>query len=497
MRKKHLVYNTASSLLYRLTMIAYGLILPRLIIYFYGSKVSGLVNSITGFLDFITLMEFGVGAVVQSAFYKPLAERDNQNISRVTTSATRFFRGIGWVFVAYLGVMVIVYPFFVRNDFTALDTAALIVVIGANTLASYFVGKVDQLLLTADQRGYLNYNVMTLTQIANAVCSVLLMRAGASIQMVKLSATLIYLLRPIALRIYVNRHYDISRNVSYDTEPIEQKRNGVAQHIACYVLEGTDIIVLTLFSSLTNVSIYSIYNLVIRELKTLLVSLMQGVRALQGELWARQELEELRKLFSWTEWIVHTGVVFIFGCTSVLIVPFVSAYTAGIEDASYINPTFALLLTLAYMVYCLAQPYHTMILDGNHYRQTQNYFIVAAAINLGISVLAVRRWGLPGVAVGTLVAMVYQAGWMMWYTSKELVRWPLQKVLRQLLVDATTFAIAYPISCRLIHLTQNYGEWIWMGLRVAPVWLAASIVLNLVFYRKNMASLVRGVFRRS
>ena len=67
MRKKRLVKNTIASLGYQISAIICGFILPRLIMTYYGSEVNGLVNSITQFLQVITFLELGVGAVVQSS----------------------------------------------------------------------------------------------------------------------------------------------------------------------------------------------------------------------------------------------------------------------------------------------------------------------------------------------------------------------------------------------------------------------------------------------
>lgn len=68
MRQKRLLYNTVSSLIFQLTTIICGFILPRLILNAFGSEVNGLVNSIAQFLGVISFLELGVGAVVQSAF---------------------------------------------------------------------------------------------------------------------------------------------------------------------------------------------------------------------------------------------------------------------------------------------------------------------------------------------------------------------------------------------------------------------------------------------
>ena len=60
-----------------------------------------------------------------------------------------------------------------------------------------------------------------------------------------------------------------------------------------------------------------------------------------------------------------------------------------------------------------------MILAGGHYKQTQNNYIIAAIINIVISILFVNILGLAGVAIGTLLAMFYQTIWMacLLYTS--------------------------------------------------------------------------------
>lgn len=118
--------------------------------------------------------------------------------------------------------------------------------------------------------------------------------------------------------------------------------------------------------------------LVIKGVKTLFLSMTNGVQALIGELWAKQELEKLKGFFAWVEWVIHTGTTYVFSCTAALIVPFVQVYTFGINDANYIQPAFAVLLTLANAMHCLRLPYNIMVLAAGHYRQTQKNYIVAA-----------------------------------------------------------------------------------------------------------------------
>ena len=75
--------------------MACGFILPSAILSAYGSKAYGLMSSINQFLGFIQLCELGVGAVVQSALYKPLADNDTYKVDCILKSSRKFFRTIG------------------------------------------------------------------------------------------------------------------------------------------------------------------------------------------------------------------------------------------------------------------------------------------------------------------------------------------------------------------------------------------------------------------
>ena len=361
--------------------------------------------------------------------------KDNEEISKVVISGQKFFSKLAFILVVYVLVLMVVYPFVSNQNFGFWYTSTMIAVLSISSFAQYYFGIVNRLILTADQKGYISYNAQTVTLVLNTIACFVLIKLGASIHIVKLTTSLIYAARPLVLAIYVKRHYKINWKIQYEGEPIKQKWNGVAQHVSAVVLDGTDNIVLTLMASLKDVSVYSVYNLVTAGVKQLLLSMTNGIQSLIGELWAKQELKELNNFFGWVEWTLHTGTIFVFGVTSVLIMPFVEVYTYGISDVNYMQPVFAILIVAANAGHCLRLPYNIMILAGGHYKQTQKNYIVAALLNIVISVFAVKNWGLVGVAIGTVVAMFYQTIWMAVYDSKNLICWPFRKFVKQIFVD--------------------------------------------------------------
>lgn len=495
MRKKRLAKNTVSSLVYQMMTIICGFILPRYMLSYYGSEVNGLVNSITQFLQIIAFLDLGVGAVVQSSLYKPLADGDNNQISCVLKSASRFFQRLAQILLVYVVILIGIYPYIANQNFGFMYTATLIVAMSISSFAQYYFGVVNRLLLLADQRGYVQYNIQTVTLILNTIACTVLITRGASIQFVKLTTSLIYLLRPFGFKLYVDRHYNIDRKISYSGEPIKQKWNGVAQHVAAVVLDGTDSIVLTVFATLSDVSIYSVYHMVVYGVKQLFVSMTNGIQSLIGELWAKQETEELHDFFGWVEWAIHTGVVFIFGCTVALILPFVSVYTKGITDTNYMQPMFAILIVAANACHCLRVPYNLMILAGGHYKQTQSNYIVAAVLNFGLSVIFVKYAGLIGVAIGTLVAMLYQTVWMAYYDSRNLIRWPFKNFIKQCFIDVLSLGFIL-FGSNLMKITaNNYFEWVVCAVEVALFVAVVVVVINEIFYRDKINHLIKKILK--
>lgn len=489
MREKRLLYNTVSSFVFQITTIICGFVLPRLMLQCFGSEINGLVNSITQFLNIIAFLELGVGSVVRSSLYKPLANHDNDEVSKIIVSAGKFFKHLAQILLIYIIILTIGYPYIANQRFGWLYTAGLIVAMSISSFAQYYFGVVDRLLLSADQRGYIHYTAQTITLLLNTGACVILIKLGASIHIVKLTTSLIYLLRPIFLRAYVNKHYHLNRAIIYTGEPIKQKWNGVAQHVAAVVLDSTDNIVLTIFSTLSSVSIYSVYNLVVSGVKQLLLSMTGGMQALLGELWAKQEMDNLKKTFGWFEWAMHTGTVFVFGCTGMLILPFVEIYTRGITDANYTQPMFAFLIVAANAGHCLRLPYNVMILAGGHYKQTQSNYIIAAILNIVISVASVKLWGLIGVAIGTLIAMFYQTIWMAIYDSRNLIKWPFKNFMKQIFVDVLTVVIGFFATKMLSLHTVTYISWVFLAVKISAVWVAIVLVLNFIFYRNKISGL--------
>lgn len=488
MRRKKLLLNTITAIIYQVCTLIFGLIIPRLVISYYGSATNGLLSSITQFLAFFSLMEMGVGAVVKAALYKPLAQKNNEEISRVLASARHFFNKIGGMLIGYSCVLVVLFPLCIDHSLGYISTGVIVFSIAFSSVAQYMFGITSQLLVTADQKSYVQFCIGCITMALNTLVSVILIRSGASVEIMKLSASVVLLLRPILLKWYVDKNYQIDYKIQLYEEPIKQKWNGLAQHIATYILKHADTVILTFFSTLENVSIYYVYHLVTNGLQQLVEILTTGMAALLGNMYANNEKEKLFVTYSGFEWIIHTFVTMIYLIAGILILPFVKIYTSGINDANYLIPSFAVLIVLANGVYSIRLPYYTMIQAAGHFKETQNSAMIEAGLNVIISILLVSKYGLIGVAIGTLLAMLYRTCYLAWYLSNNILNRPLKHFLMHIIVDIITIIVGY-CSTSMIDLTGiGYIPWIVMAVKVSVVIFVEIIVINIIFYRTTCKS---------
>ncbi len=481
MRKKKLIYNTVTSVLNQLVTMIYGFVLPKLFLSNFGSDMNGLISSITQFLGFIALMELGVGAVVQSALYKPIAEEDQAQISRIVISAERFFKRVAMLFSIYVVVLLIAYPFVTINKYDFWFTFSIILILSVNSFAQYYFGMPYQILLNAEQKSYVHLLLKIGAYTLNLIVATLLIKAGAGIQIVEICATAIFVMRPLLLSWYVKRHYQIDRNVVIDKEPIEQKWNGLAQHVATVVRNNTDVVVLTILTTLKNVSIYSVYHNITTGVTNIVTSFTTGIQALLGNMYAKEESELLDRTFSTFEWTIHTVVTMVFTCAGILVLPFVTVYTKGVNDANYILPLFSSVLMMAQAAYCYRLPYNIMVMAAGHYRQTQTSAIIEMILNIIISVLLVFKFDIVGVAVGTLIAMAYRTIYFVYYLSKNILyRSPIIFV-KQVIVDVM-ICILTIIACHSIEMYgTSYMAWFVMAIKVALISLGVSLGVNFIF----------------
>lgn len=496
-RSNRAKWNIAASLANQLVSTVCGILVPRVMIGAFGSVVYGATTSISQFLSYISLLEGGVGRVARGALYGPLARDDDREVSKVYHAVKSFFSSVGGAFLIYTLVLSLVYHDIAGiTVFTRDYTFLLVWAISLATLAKYLWGLPNMTLLNADQRQYITNSVIMVTTVINVVLIVVLANLGCDVVTVKLASSLVFVLRPLILSWYVKRNYRLVRG-ERDRNVLEQKWTGLGQHLAYTIHTNMDVVILTLFSDLSLVSVYSVYHLVISSIRNIASSFSGGMEAVFGEMIAKGEQQPLQRAFRRYQVMLSTVSMVLFGTTAVLIVPFIRLYTAGIADADYIRPGFALILLLAEAVNCVVLPYTTLPIAANRLFQTRWGAYGEAVLNLGISCLLVFWDPLPGVALGTLAAVLFKSVFYMVYAAKHILKCRLLPLL--LRSGATLLcwgaAAVWGMKVVLTLPIDNFLVWTAAGVGTVGVMSLVSLIVNGLMYPGEMRGLIRSVLK--
>lgn len=487
MRSKKAVYNIVTNILLQLITIVYGFVVPKIIIDNFGSDVNGLVSSITQFLAYISLLESGFGPVVKATLYKPIANKNKEAISNILKTSEKFFRRIALIFILYIITLLFVYPSIIDKTFDVIFTTSLIAIIGVSTFAEYFFGMTYRLFLQAKQKTYITSIIQIITYVLSTVVIVLLARMGSSIHIIKLAGGLIFVLRPLLQNLYVKKKYNIVLNKAPGDYKIKQKWDGLAQHIAAVIHNNTDVTILTIFCSLAEVSVYSVYYLVVRGVKSFIQSFANGIDASFGDMIAKGEKENLNRKFSTYEVIYNTIATIAFTCAIVLIVPFISVYTKGVSDADYTRPLFGILIVVSEYIWAIRLPYSSITLAAGHFKQTRKGAWIECITNIVISVILVNWLGIIGVAIGTIVAMVIRTVEFVYHANKYILGRSIWKSLKKILLIIIETAIIV-IVCNFLPFVENSSYLCWgiNALMTIGVATAVTLWLNTIFFRNEL-----------
>lgn len=491
MERKLIARNIGTSLALQIVTMISGFVIPKVILSYFGSDVNGLISSINQFLNYIQLLEGGLSGVIMAALYKPLADGDMQKISAVINATRSFFRKLSAIYVVYMAGVAVVYPLVVKTGFSYAYSVALVVVLGLHLFVQYFFSLTYKLLLNADRKVYF----VSLTQIIivglNMALVVICAKLFNDVLIIKIASALIFFIQPLMYGLYVKKHFKLDKTVPPDNKALSQRWDGFGINLAYFVHTNTDVIILTIFSTLAEVSVYSVYLMVINAMKNLVMAVSQAIIPSFGKVLVSDNKEEINKKFELYELGMYLLTAFVFTCGMFLITPFIRVYTANIHDADYNRVVFGYLLTAAEMVYCFRDPYIAATYAAGHFKQVTKFAFTEVVINLAVSLALVKPLGITGVAIGTLVSMIYRQVSHVFYLKKNILYRSPVHFFKKAGIYGLSIASVLLISIKLLNDdVSGYIGWGFLAVKEAVICGVIIFAVTLIFYREPLKKLI-------
>lgn len=493
-KKNNISKNIITSFLVQIVVTIQGLIMPRIILTYFGSAINGLVSSLTQCLNLFAIVEGGISGVILSALYKPITENNNDKLSSILVSANNFMKKLGVIFAIYSIVLATLYPIFIK-EYSWKFTFSLTIIIGITIFIQYFFVLIPQLLLRADDKFYLCNYVQIIFIVLNILFATIFVKIFPEIRFLKIISSIVYLIQPFLLITYIKKNFNINWNAKKDKNLLKQRWDGFGISLANLVTTNTDIIILTIFTSLSIVSVYTIYSQILIAIKSLINSISNGFQAQIGQLYVKKNFTELKRKFFLYESVTNIISGLFITCCAEVIVPFVMIYTKGIKDVNYNVPIFASMITLSTLFLCIREPYIQLTYCAGYFKQTAKYAYIEAILNIVLSIILVIKFGLIGVTIGTIASVLYRYFYTVVFIRKKIFDREISLFLKQFFVLMMACVLAYGISIQLnLFKINTFFLWIIRSCICMIINTVIFLSVYYLFYKEFTKEIIRNIF---
>lgn len=477
--------NMIMSVISRIVTLITGLIIQKEILLAFGSVINGLTSSISQVMSYLILLEAGLGTASIQALYSPLADDDWGKVSGILSATKVQYKKIAGVFLLLLLGASAILPFSVGGEVEYGVAAILTLVTGGSYVLSYIVGGKYKAILNSDRKLYVLYALEIASVLASCVFRVIALQFGAGIVIVQLINLAAIAIKNIGYVLYVKRKYPkIDHAAEPDIQSTSKRKSVFVHNIAGVVVNHTDIMILTIFASMSTVSVYSVYNLVYSQFITLFQTAFGN--ALQGSLGRiyNKDRQSFERYFSLYETLFTILLFIICTITIIMILPFIRIYTSGVTDANYIDFWLPVLFTIILLMNLVRTPTGTVIIVAGAFKETQRDAIIEAVINLvaSLALFFFTDLGMHGLLIGTIISYMYRSVTSIVYSYRHLIKSGVGKLLRTLTVNFAVSFILYYILAVLVPINAtSWGGWILSACAVSLISLVAFGVANIVF----------------
>lgn len=415
-RTEHVAKNLQFTMLSELILAGLKLISRRVFVLYLGKEYLGLNGLFTDILSVLSLAELGFSVSITYSLYRPVAQGDKEIIK----SLMRLYRRVYWmVGTAILAAGLFLLPFlnfFIREMPENIPDIPLIYLLNViNVSLSYFFSYKATLLFV--------YQKKYIDSVLRAICAVLAVSAQTAV-LVWTGNYRYYLYILIVSTLVQNVIVSVKTEKLYpylkekDIRPLpEEILKDIRKNVSAMILHrmgsvavfGTDNLLISKFVGIGITGLYSNYSMIRNFLTTMINTLFNAITPAIGNLNVTETVEEKRQTFH----RLNFFAAWLFGWMSICLIwlydPFITLWLGD----DYLLPGSVVFLIVAnfYLNSMRIPVANTKSVMGLFWDERYKS-ILEAVMNLVVSVILARRWGITGILSGTLVSTLTLPFWI-------------------------------------------------------------------------------------
>ena len=481
------IKNIISGFAGQIITIALGIIIPRLVLLNIGSEANGLLSTVTQIFTYFALLEAGVGNAALQALYGPIGSKDTDQSNRILAATQFYYKRTGLLYLAGVLIVGFLFPLVVHSSFSYQTVFLVTILGGLGGVVRYFTQAKYLMLIKADGRNYAETNISTIINILISVTKIILLCAGCNVVVIQAMYFGYSVLTSFVYVAYVRKSYPwLNLQVTPNLQALSKRNSAFIHQISAMIFNSTDMLVLSLFENLKVVSVYGLYTLLFNMVSTAVGTINGSIQYLLGQSFCNKQREKYLYMHDAFEIYNMVLVSSLYCIAGIFILPFLRLYTAGVQDINYIDPILPYLFIVVYLLNNGRESSNMVIKFAGHFKQTQWRSVIEAAINITISLIGVYYYGIYGVLLGTIAALLYRTNDMIIYANKKILCRSPWKTYQRWLVNLILFIVVTVLSKLFFaHIDLNtYSRIILWAIITCTVVIPLFFVVASIFDRE-------------
>lgn len=453
MKKKRALYNLVVGIGSKVLLMVIGFLIPKVLIENYGSDVNGLLSSMAQIFGYLNLAEAGIGVATTQALYKAVATDDWDEINSILNAASKFYKRTGVVYLIGVICVAVLYPLLIPNTLGFYRVFLIFVFSGLEHVLQYFFLLKYVALLNTEGKTYIHVAISTIVSSVTQITKLILVSNAVNLVFIYAAYFVISIAQVVAVNVYIRKNYSKSINtrVPANTDALSQHNSVLVHQISSLVFSNTDVLILTAFTNLQCVSIYTIYNMVVANISVLITTALDSFTSALG-LTYNQNRGRFDKYYDVYE-VVSWGIYFsMMTVTLVLYEPFIRLYMAK-ADISYTDTWLPLLFVINTLLSIVRMPGLKVMNIEGCFKDTKSRTILESVINLSVSMVAVQILGIYGVLLGTTAALLFRTFDIIIYSNAKILHRSWSIIIKRL--------VAYSVGMLfMVYIFSGVRSWI-------------------------------------
>lgn len=374
-----------------------------------GDDFIGLTGTLSSILGFLNLAELGISTSIAFLLYKPIFDKDHQQINEIISVFGFIYSVIGKIILAIGVVISCFFPLIFER--TTMPLGIIYFAYYAflsSSLFSYFINY-KQILLGADQRNYVITGYYQSSLIFKNLLQLIICYYTHNYYVwvgIELIFSILYcfLLNWKIYQVYPWLKADLKlgkKLFKKYPEIVTKTKQVFIQKVAYTILSQTQMPLIYAFTTLQSVTLYGNYMMLIERAASLINLTMGGVNASIGNLIAENNKQKILSVFwelrSFRYWAAFV-LVFSF---YYFIEPFISIWLGE----EYVLDKLTLVIILINIFIGQTRIVIMGFLGGYGLFKDIWSSIIEALLNLGCAILFGYFYGLPGVLLGVTISL--------------------------------------------------------------------------------------------